>query len=154
MCTFGFLVLSIRCEGDLWEISGSLRANKVWRSPGSDFSTDCGVSHFLRSYVFVCQSLLLCLPSLWHLNTRAFHMEETRWGEGGGLFNTSGKERKMAVSSQKSGFFSPKKRRRPQYFSPKKVSRGGAAQGSRCLLGLATSNKQVWLLLQGKVFEL
>ena len=33
----------------------------------------------LRSYVFVCQSLLLCLPSLWHLNTRAFHMEETRW---------------------------------------------------------------------------
>ena len=42
------------------EISGSLRANRVWRAPGSDFSPDCeenlsGVmSLFARIYFFVC----------------------------------------------------------------------------------------------------
>ena len=120
----------------------------------------------LRSYVFVCQSLLLCLPSLWHLNTRAFHMEETRWeGEGGGLFNTSGKERKMAVSSQKSGFFSPKKRRRPQYFKfqeevqqlrgqgvcsvwPQVTSRSDCCCKERCLSFKLLS---LWAKSEGKI---
>ena len=123
-----------------------------WEFEGEQGMEESGVRSFYRLWSFPFpQELCLCLPefaslfaiSLTFKHTRISYGGNALEGEGGGLFNTSGKERKMAVSSQKSGFFSPKKRRRPQYFSPKKVSRGGAAQGSRCLLGLATSNKQV-----------
>ena len=75
MCTFGFLVLSIRCEGDLWEISGSLRANKVWRSPGSDFSADCELAS--------PQELCLCLPEFASLFAISLTFKHTRISYGG-----------------------------------------------------------------------
>ena len=56
------------------------------------------MSLFARVYFFVYHLSDIYVHA--HLK---IHMEETRWGEGGllqcGLFNTSAKERQMAVSS-------------------------------------------------------
>ena len=93
-------LLPIRWKGDVgnqWEFESE---GRVWRTLGSDFFSRLWPFP-LRSYVFVCRSLLLCLPFLWHLYARAFalHMEETRMRVQCGLFNTGGKEGEMAVSS-------------------------------------------------------
>ena len=100
------------------EISGSLRANRVWRAPGSDFSPDCeenlsGVmSLFARIYFFVC-----------HFSDSYIHERESH------IYGGNAAGRPASV-----WFVLHECERAPNgnFFSPKKVPRGGAGgQGVR-----------------------